>query len=77
MMRRPVALLSAALLSLATTTLSSQAAAPAWRLEGRTPAEVREAVDRGYAALPVSSLAGLGAELAYEGQDVVARFAAG
>jgi len=76
MMRRPVALLSAALLPLITTTLSSQAAAPAWRLEGRTPAEVREAVDRGYAALPVSSLAGLGAELAYEGQDVVARFAA-
>ena len=75
-MRLPVALLSAALLSLA-TTLSSQAAAPAWRLEGRTPAQVREAVDRGYAALPVSSLAGLGAELAYEGESVVARFAAG
>ncbi|HEV7588672.1 MAG TPA: N-acetylmuramoyl-L-alanine amidase [Longimicrobium sp.] len=77
MMRIPVALLSAALLSIATTTLSSQAAAPAWRLEGRTPTQVREAVDRGYAALPVSSLAGLGAELAYEGESVVARFAAG
>jgi N-acetylmuramoyl-L-alanine amidase len=37
--------------------------------------QVREAVDRGYAALPVSSLAGLGAELAYEGESVVARFA--
>jgi len=75
-MRRPVALLSAALLSLATTTLSSQAAPPAWRLEGRTSVTMSEAVDRGYAALPVAALAGLGAELAYEGQDVVARFAA-
>jgi N-acetylmuramoyl-L-alanine amidase len=74
-MRRPVALLCAALLSLATSTLSAQAA-PTWRLEGRTPAQVREALDRGYAALPVSSLAGLGADLAYEGQSVVARFAA-
>jgi len=76
MMRRPVALLFAALLSLATTSLSSQAAAPAWRLEGATPAQVREVVDRGYAALPVSSLGALGAELAYEGESVVARFAA-
>jgi len=76
MMRRPVALLSAALLSLATTTVSSQAAAPAWRLEGSTSAQVREVVDRGYAALPVSALAALGAELVYEGESVVARFAA-
>jgi N-acetylmuramoyl-L-alanine amidase len=74
-MRRPVALLSAALLSLAATPLSSQAAAPAWRLEGAASTQVREAVDRGYAALPVSSLGALGAELAYEGESVVARFA--
>ena len=64
-MRHSVALLSAALLSLAATPVSPQAAAPAWRLEGRTSAQVREAVDRGYAALPVNALAGLGAELAY------------
>jgi N-acetylmuramoyl-L-alanine amidase len=77
MMRRPVALLSAALLSIATSTLSSQAAPAAWRLEGAVPAQVREAVDRGYAALPVSALASLGAELAFEGQTVLARLAAG
>ncbi|MFL5382993.1 MAG: N-acetylmuramoyl-L-alanine amidase [Longimicrobiaceae bacterium] len=74
-MRRSAALLSAALLSLATSTAVAQSPPPTWRVEGATAVQVREAVDRGYAALPVSSLAGLGAELAYEGESVVARFA--
>ena len=74
-MPRSAALLCAALLSLATSVAAAQSSPPPWRVEGATPARVREAVDRGYAALPVSSLAGLGAELAYEGESVVARFA--
>lgn len=74
-MRRSAALLSATLLSLAASVAAAQSPPPTWRVEGAAPVRVREAVDRGYAALPVSSLAGLGAELAYEGESVVARFA--
>lgn len=73
-MRLPT-LLSAALLSLAASVAAAQSPPPTWRVEGAAPVQVREALDRGYAALPVSSLAGLGAELAYEGESVVARFA--
>ena len=77
MIRRPIAALFASLVALSPLTLSSQPAPPSWRLEGRATVQVREATDHGYAALPASSLAALGAEVAYEGQDVVARFAAG
>jgi N-acetylmuramoyl-L-alanine amidase len=77
MIRRPICLLFASLSILSTSTLTAQQpSSPSWRLEGRAPVRVREATDHGYAALPVSSLAALGAEVAYEGQDVVARFAA-
>jgi N-acetylmuramoyl-L-alanine amidase len=77
MIRRPAALLLAAVLSLSITrSLASQAARPPeWRLEsGIAPVMVRESSSRGYPALPVSSLAGVGAELAYDGDAVVARF---
>ncbi|HEX2204270.1 MAG TPA: N-acetylmuramoyl-L-alanine amidase [Longimicrobium sp.] len=61
--------------SLFSTSLSAQAAR--WRLEnGPAPALVAEATIRGYAALPASSLVGLGAQVAYEGDAVVARFGA-
>ena len=78
MMRRPVVTLLALLLplALASTTVSAQPAAATWRLEGAQPVQVREAVDHGYPALPASSLAALGAELAYERGTVVARFGA-
>jgi N-acetylmuramoyl-L-alanine amidase len=76
MTRRPIVLLFASLVSLSPLTAASQSPSPAWRLEGRAPVQVRETTERGYAALPVSALAALGAEVAYEGQDVVARFAA-
>lgn len=76
MTRHRIVLLIASLVSLSPLTAASQSPSPSWRLEGRAPAQVRETTERGYAALPVSSLAALGAEVAYEGQDVVARFAA-
>ncbi|HEX6749945.1 MAG TPA: N-acetylmuramoyl-L-alanine amidase [Longimicrobium sp.] len=78
MIRRPTAFLLAALLSLPTTRLLSQNRPAAWRLEsGRAPVEVRESGSRGYPALPASALVSLGAELAYEGDAVVARLGAG
>ena len=77
MIRRPIVVWFALLASLSPLTLRSQPSSPpSWRLEGRAAVQVREATDHGYAALPASSLASLGAELVYEGQDVVARFAA-
>ncbi|HEX8242700.1 MAG TPA: N-acetylmuramoyl-L-alanine amidase [Longimicrobium sp.] len=75
MIRRPTALLLAALLSLSTTRLLSQNRPAAWRLDsGRAQMEVRESVTRGYPALPASALVSLGAVLSYDGDAVVARF---
>lgn len=46
----------------------------AWRLETeRGPVTVRETDSRGFAALPVSALVSLGAQVAYRGDDVVVR----
>ncbi|HEU4559479.1 MAG TPA: N-acetylmuramoyl-L-alanine amidase [Longimicrobium sp.] len=72
---RPVLLLLVAALSSHNSSLASQPARAAWRLDGgRAPVEVREEATHGYPALPVSALVSLGAELAYAGGSVVARF---
>ncbi|HEX8692537.1 MAG TPA: N-acetylmuramoyl-L-alanine amidase [Longimicrobium sp.] len=76
-MRAVPALLFFAALSLTVPTLSAQSRGAAWRLEaGLEPVRVAETATRGYAALPASALVSLGAELAYEGEEVVARLAA-
>ncbi|HEX8903996.1 MAG TPA: stalk domain-containing protein, partial [Longimicrobiaceae bacterium] len=78
MIRRPTAFLLAALLSLSTSRLTSQTRPETGRLDsGRALEEVPASATRGYPALPASALVSLGAEVAYEGQSVVARFAAG
>jgi N-acetylmuramoyl-L-alanine amidase len=79
MMRRPAFCL---LLLLAAAFLlpSRSTAQPAvtWRMETiRGPEQVRESRAKGYAALPLAALVGVGAELAYEGESVVARFPGG
>jgi N-acetylmuramoyl-L-alanine amidase len=74
---RAVPALLFATLSLTVPTLSAQSRGAAWLLEaGPQAVRVAETSTRGYAALPASALVSLGAELAYEGQDVVARLGA-
>src|SRR4051812_22635174 len=81
MMRRPARsrcflLLTLLLTVFAPAALAAQAAPAAWRLESSgTAVIVRETRTHGYAALPVSALVSVGAELAYEGESVVARLA--
>ncbi|HEX8391376.1 MAG TPA: N-acetylmuramoyl-L-alanine amidase [Longimicrobium sp.] len=49
----------------------------AWRLASGTDAvSVAEATDRGYPALPVSALVNVGAQVAYEGGEVIVRMGA-
>ncbi|HET7232493.1 MAG TPA: N-acetylmuramoyl-L-alanine amidase [Longimicrobium sp.] len=73
---RPALFLLAAAFSLHNpSSLAPQATAGVWRLDGgRAAVQVREETDRGYPALPLSALVQLGAEVAYEGGAVVARF---
>jgi len=73
---RPVLLLLAAALFLHhPSPLAAQPTAATWRLDGgASSAQVREETGRGYPALPLSALVPLGAEVAYEGGAVVARF---
>lgn len=70
MMIRPAVL--AAALSLASAPLPAQSRPAVWRLDnGHAPVEVREAGARGYAALPVSALVSVGAQVAYAGDTAV------
>src|SRR4051812_24133475 len=73
---RPVLALLAAALSLHhPSPLAAQPTAATWRLEGgRFTVQVREETGRGYPALPLSALVPLGAEVAYQGGGVIARF---
>jgi N-acetylmuramoyl-L-alanine amidase len=57
-----------------TTALPAQPAPASWRLaNGADAVAVAEATDRGYAAIPVSSLVNVGARVAYEGGEVIVR----
>jgi N-acetylmuramoyl-L-alanine amidase len=83
---REMKALSALLLSLAAVSVSCDisTAQPrsnrgdVWRMEaaGARPSEVREVRARGFAALPASALVSVGAEVAYERGEVVARLGA-